>query len=133
MRGNLLEPMEKSRFFQLVGNFEGLPSILLNINFRVGPEVRQEDMGHDHMAKQNNREGTFALRTRSSANASMNERKGGRKKPGSDHAGGNYDDVFASPFPVGAALDDSGFHIPGSAFYVDGGSPAPAFDTGAAP
>ena len=51
MRGNLLEPMEKSRFFQLVGNFEGLPSILLNINFRVGAEVRQEDM-----AKQNTTE-----------------------------------------------------------------------------
>ncbi len=63
----------------------------------------------------------------------MNERKGGRKKPGSDHAGGNYDDVFASPFRVGAALDDSGFHIPGFAFPVDGDSPAPAFDTGAAP
>ena len=30
MRSNLLEPMEKSRFFQLVGDFEGLPSILLN-------------------------------------------------------------------------------------------------------
>ena len=40
MRSNLLEPMEKSRFFQLVGDFEGLPSILLNINFRVGAKVR---------------------------------------------------------------------------------------------
>ena len=44
MRSNLLEPMGKSRFFQLIGNFEGLPSILLYINFRVGAEVRQEDM-----------------------------------------------------------------------------------------
>ena len=53
MRSNLLEPMEKSRFqvFQLVGNFEGLPSILLNINFTVGAKVRQEDM-----AKQNTTE-----------------------------------------------------------------------------
>ena len=51
MRSNLLEPMEKSRFFQLVGDFEGLPSILLNINFRVGAKVRQEDM-----AKQNTTE-----------------------------------------------------------------------------
>ena len=51
MRSNLLEPMEKSRFFQLVGNFEGLPSILLHINFRVGAKVRQEDM-----AKQNTTE-----------------------------------------------------------------------------